>query len=211
MATLLSLQIRISSESLTFSEKGETLKGSSNKNVFHKVIATCFGVNFSLLFSVWKRRRCWKLCVEVYVCSLSPQAEATGVEEPACLHLGLNSHLVVKTSEVWTCLWLNLCLSRIGLCPTCNLSYKWFCTACSRNGNHGFLVFVVVVHLFLICFKVATLPLFQKVLWPPDCLFLPTFQEGLICYTVLPVLPTKSPTEVEFKMSVLDVRKTRLL
>lgn len=81
-------------------------------------------------------------------------------EEPACLHLrNLNLCLIRKTNWVHPCLWLSLCLSSIGLRPTYSLNCEWFCTACFRNGNHVFQIFVYN-HL-------AMLPLFQKVIWQP--------------------------------------------
>ena len=47
-----------------------------------------------------------------------------GNEDPACNHLRLKSHLIIKTKEVHSYLWLNFCFSRIGLWLTCNLNYK---------------------------------------------------------------------------------------
>lgn len=55
--------------------------------------------------------------------------------ELVCLHLRLKGHLTVKTKQVYSCLWLNLCFSGTGVCPTYNCNYKWFCTACSRTRN----------------------------------------------------------------------------
>lgn len=51
-------------------------------------------------------------------------------DKPACLHL---SYLLIKTDVAHSCLWLNLCFSRTGLCPLCNLNCKWLCAACSRK------------------------------------------------------------------------------
>lgn len=63
----------------------------------------------------------------------------------ACLHLTLENHLVVKTNSVHSCLWFNLCFSRIELCPPVTLTI---------NG-------------FLYCLETATMPLFQKVVRIP--------------------------------------------
>ena len=59
--------------------------------------------------------------------------EVGAANKLACLHLEPESHLIIKTNQVHSCLWFNLCFSRVWLCSTWNLNYKWFGAAYSRK------------------------------------------------------------------------------
>lgn len=74
-------------------------------------------------------------------------------EKPACLLLGLKSHLIAKTSYVHFCLWLNLIL-KDWAGRTWQLNYKCFCMPVSR---------IAIMLLFLkVNSYLTTLPFFSK-------------------------------------------------
>lgn len=83
-----------------------------------------------------------------------------GSDKPAYRHLWLESYLTLKTKQVYSSLGLKLCFSRIVLCPTCYLKYKWSCTACPRKQQP-------CLH-FKSCYNHhATLPCFKRLLSLP--------------------------------------------
>ena len=116
------------------------------------------------------------------------------LDKPVCLCLRFESHPILKTYYVRS--WLNLCLLRIGLCPTCNFNYKWLCTACSRRRQQ------------CLCFKSLS--------WPPMTTPLgPSCNHAFVsgdCYDQLAVLifcfsnPTCLPNPLFGKLLLLNYK-----
>lgn len=91
---------------------------------------------------------------------------------PVCFHLDLERHLLVKTNSVHSSLWLLICFSKTGLCPSCNLNYKG--SVLPVQGN-------------------TTMPLFHKVATLHPCLFQETVMTNLLCVCNPITLPVRSP------------------
>lgn len=127
-----------------------------------------------------------------------------GTSGRASLPSRLKSHLSLKTNWVHPCLWLVLYFSRTGLCPTCNLDYQWFCTACSRNGNHVFtskrlLLTISWSYLSLKGYLttcdlfVVTTSCYSNLVISPPCSLFVSGGTNLLCECSAPVTPPILP------------------
>lgn len=90
-----------------------------------------------------------------------------GGDEPACLHLGLKSCLIVKTNWAHSCLWSNLCILRIRLCPISNLNYKQLCSASYKSQQLCFCckaLFITTMQAYLRFKRLYVTTLFSTLL-----------------------------------------------